>query len=121
MIIVKRIYEKFYITDGEKILVERLWPRGIRKNTPNVDLWMQRVAPSDELRKWYMHDPKKWMSFKKKYNAELRSSKAALQLLEIARHTDPITLVYSASDVRHSSALVLKQFLERRLRSAHAK
>jgi len=119
MIPLKRVYEKFSIADGKRILVERLWPRGIRKNTPNVDVWMQRVAPSKELRKWYIHDPKRWVKFKKRYNAELRENKAALQLVEIAR-TTPVVLVYSTSDVKHSSAIVLKQFLEKRLNKARA-
>lgn len=115
MILVKRVYEKFSITDGRKVLVERLWPRGIRRNTPNVDDWMQRVAPSDELRKWFMHDPKKWVEFKKRYIEELKKNRAAEQLVMIALSTDPVTLVFSAKDEKHNSAIILKQFIEKQM------
>ena len=115
MILVKRVYEKFFITDGRKVLVERLWPRGIRRNTPGVDIWLRNVAPTIELRKWYMHDPKKWVEFKRRYLAELKQNKAFEQLLKIALSTDPVTLVYSARDQKHNSAIVLKKFLEQRI------
>ena len=116
MILVKRVYDQFYITDGKRILVERLWPRGIRRNTQNVDIWLKNVAPSTELRKWFAHDPKKWMSFKKKYTRELEDNKAVETLLIITLSTDPVTLVYSAKDRKHNSALVLKHYLDTRLR-----
>ncbi|MGI0100853.1 MAG: DUF488 domain-containing protein [Candidatus Micrarchaeaceae archaeon] len=116
MILIKRVYEKFFITDGRRVLVERLWPRGIRRNTPNVDIWLKNVAPTTELRKWYMHDPKKWVSFKKRYLKELESNKAFEHLIKIAQSTDPVTLVYSARDERHNSAIVLRQYLERKLK-----
>ena len=121
MILIKRVYEKFYVTDGMKVLVERLWPRGIRRNTPNVDIWLKNVAPTHELRKWYMHDPKKWAEFKKKYLNELKGSKAIEQLMRIALSTDPVTLVYSTSDTKHSSALILQRYLDRLLKSAKAR
>lgn len=116
MIMVKRVYEKFLITDGRKVLVERLWPRGIRRSTANVDIWLKNVAPSNELRKWFSHDPKKWMAFKKKYNHELEDNKTVEHLLAIVESTDPVTLVYSSSDQKHNSAIVLQQFIERRLK-----
>lgn len=118
MILVKRVYEKFLITDGRRVLVERLWPRGIRRNTPNVDIWLKNVAPTQELRKWYMHDPKKWLSFKKKYLKELNGNRAFEHLLAIAESTDPVTLVYSASDTKHNSAIILKHYLEVKLNKA---
>ncbi len=121
MILIKRVYEKFYVTDGMKVLVERLWPRGIRRNTPNVDIWLKNVAPTQELRKWYMHDPKRWAEFKRRYLNELKGSKAVEQLMRIALSTDPVTLVYSTSDTKHSSALVLHRYLDRLLRSARAR
>lgn len=119
MILVKRVYERFLITDGRRVLVERLWPRGIRRNTPNVDIWLKNVAPTTELRKWYMHDPKKWVRFKKRYLKELKDNKAMEHLVDIALSTDPVTLVYSTSDTKHNSALVLRQYLERRLKKEH--
>jgi len=115
MILVKRVYEKFLITDGRRVLVERLWPRGIRRNTPNVDIWLKNVGPTQELRKWYMHDPKKWLSFKKRYLKELNGNRAFEHLLAIAESTDPVTLVYSASDNKHNSAIILKHYLEVKL------
>ena len=115
MILTKRVYEKFTVVDGKRVLVERLWPRGIRRNTANVDIWLKNVGPSDELRKWFAHDPKKWVAFKKRYLAELKSNKTFEQLLMIASATDPVTLVYSASDTKHNSALVLQKYLEKAL------
>jgi uncharacterized protein YeaO (DUF488 family) len=116
MILVKRVYEKFLITDGRRVLVERLWPRGIRRNTPNVDIWLKNVAPTDELRKWYMHDPKKWVSFKKKYLKELKDNRAFEHLVAIALSTDPVTLVFSSSELKHNSAMILRGYLEKRLK-----
>lgn len=118
MILVKRVYEKFYITDGRKVLVERLWPRGIRRNTPNVDIWLKNVAPTMELRKWYMHDPTKWMRFKKRYIKELQDNKAFETLMRIVLSTDPVTLVFSTKELKHNSAIILKWCIERRLKSA---
>jgi uncharacterized protein YeaO (DUF488 family) len=118
MILVRRVYEKFFITDGRRVLVERLWPRGIRRNTPNVDIWIKNVAPTTELRKWYGHDPKKWVEFKKRYNKELDTNKALDTLVKIAQSTDPVTLVYSAKDDKRNSAIVLKICLEKRLKKA---
>jgi uncharacterized protein YeaO (DUF488 family) len=115
MILLKRVYDKFFITDGRRVLVERLWPRGIRRNTPNVDIWLKNVGPTNELRKWYMHDPKKWVEFKRRYVKELNESKTVLQLIKIIQSTDPVTLVYSASDVKHNSAVILQNYLEKRL------
>ncbi|MDE1870959.1 MAG: DUF488 family protein [Candidatus Micrarchaeota archaeon] len=118
MILVKRVYEKFYITDGVKILVDRLWPRGIRRNTPNVDIWIRNVAPSHELRKWYMHDPKKWVEFRSRYLKELEGNKAALKLLSILQSTDPVTFVYATIDEKHNSAIVLQRYMEKLLSKA---
>lgn len=116
MLLVKRVYEKFLVTDGKRVLVDRLWPRGIRRNTPNVDIWLKNVAPTDELRKWFMHDPKKWVGFKKKYIKELEGNKAVDQLINIILSTDPVTLVYASKDVKRNNAVVLRQFLERKLK-----
>jgi len=121
MILTKRVYEKFTVTDGKRVLVERLWPRGIRRNTANVDIWLKNVAPSDGLRKWFAHDPEKWVSFKQKYLKELIGNKVFDQLLMIASSTDPVTLVYSAQDQKHNSAIVLKKYLEGALKRKRKK
>ncbi|MGD0729042.1 MAG: DUF488 family protein [Candidatus Micrarchaeaceae archaeon] len=115
MILVKRVYERFLVTDGRRVLVDRLWPRGIRRNTPNVDIWLKNVAPSDELRKWYMHDPKKWLKFKKRYLEELRDNRAIEQLIRIAEATDPVTLVFAAKEEHRNNATILRTYLEKRL------
>lgn len=113
VILLKRVYEKALITDGRRVLVERLWPRGIRRNTPNVDIWLKNVAPSNELRKWYAHDPKKWVKFKQKYEKELDENKTVETLIKIILSTNPVTLVYSTSDHKHNSAIVLKHYIEK--------
>ncbi|MCL4411380.1 DUF488 domain-containing protein [Candidatus Marsarchaeota archaeon] len=115
MLQLKRVYEKAEIRDGTRILVDRLWPRGIRRSTATVDLWMKNVAPSKELRKWFLHDPAKWQEFKKRYRAELRDSRAFLKLVEIARTTDPLTLLYAARDTKRNNAVVLMSMLKQRL------
>lgn len=116
MIKTKRVYARFDITDGLTILVDRLWPRGVRKSTPNVEIWMREIAPSDQLRKRFMHDPQKWRIFKRKYLEELKKNDAVEDMLDIARTNDPITLIYATSDEVHNNANVLKAFLEKKLR-----
>ena len=108
---VKRIYEKASITDGRRILVDRLWPRGVRRSTSNIDIWMKDVAPSEELRKWFAHDPKKWLVFKARYWGELRKSNAFKSLQERIGIED-VTLVYASSDNRHNNAVALSSFLK---------
>jgi uncharacterized protein YeaO (DUF488 family) len=116
MILLKRVYEKYLVTDGKRVLVDRLWPRGIRRNTPNVDIWLKNIAPTDELRKWYMHDPKKWVEFKKRYLEELKDNKTVDQLAYIIESTDPVTLVYASSDTKRNNAIVLQHFMEKRVK-----
>lgn len=111
---VKRIYEKRDLTDGKRILVDRLWPRGIKKSTQNLDEWMKDVAPSDELRKWFAHDPGKWDEFKERYRTELEGSRGFEQLVKLAKETD-ITLVYSAKDAEHNNAVALAEFVKERV------
>ena len=115
MILVKRVYEHYLVTDGRRVLVDRLWPRGIRRNTPNVDIWLKNIAPTDELRKWYMHDPKKWVEFKKRYLKELKENKAVEQLAAIIHSTDPVTLVYASSEIKRNNAIILQHFMEKKM------
>jgi uncharacterized protein YeaO (DUF488 family) len=116
MIKVMRVYVRADITDGIRILVDRLWPRGIRRNTPNVDIWLKDVAPTTELRKWYAHEPRKWKSFKAKYLKELEENKAVANLLQVIRSTDTVTLVYATIDEKHNNAEVLREFLKRKFK-----
>jgi uncharacterized protein YeaO (DUF488 family) len=114
MIQLKRVYEKSSRNDGLRILVDRLWPRGLTKERAAVDLWLKDVAPSTELRKWFGHDPAKWTLFQVRYRKELREKVDALQLLKQKSKEHTVTLVYGARDEEHNEALVLKSVLEGR-------
>lgn len=108
----KRIYEPPAKTDGVRVLVDRLWPRGLTKIEAKIDLWLKDVAPSTELRKWFGHAPEKWPEFQKKYRAELKDNPALSELKALSRQGD-ITLVYAAKDQLHNDAVVLKRILDR--------
>jgi uncharacterized protein YeaO (DUF488 family) len=110
----KRAYEEPSKDDGTRILVERLWPRGVSKEEEAIDLWLKEIAPSTELRKWYGHDPDKWEEFRKRYRAELDDKREALDNLKRRLREGPVTLVFAARDVEHNSALLLKEYLEGR-------
>jgi len=111
----KRVYERAQVSDGTRFLVDRLWPRGIKKETLKMEAWLKDVAPSPELRKWFAHDPAKWQEFKKRYQAELKANPDSWKpLLEAARQGN-VTLLYSARDTEHNSAVLLKEFLEDRM------
>lgn len=109
---IKRAYEAPAKTDGQRVLVDRLWPRGISKATAGIDHWLKDVAPSAELRQWFGHEAEKWTRFKQRYRAELKSNPALAELKALARQGD-ITLVYAAKDEAHNNAVVLKQILDR--------
>ena len=111
-IFMKRAYEPSAKTDGMRILIDRLWPRGVTKAKAGIDLWLKELAPSTELRKWFGHDPQKWPEFQKKYRAELKGNPALQELRKHCRDGD-VTLVYSARDELHNDAVVLKQVLRR--------
>src|SRR6476469_5022584 len=113
MIQLKRVYEAPSPTDGERILVDRLWPRGLTKKRAAVDLWLKDVAPSPELRKWFAHDPARWEQFQKRYGRELRQRKDAIRLLKQKVKKGMVTLVYAARDEEHNGALALKRHLQR--------
>ena len=108
---IKRIYDKASITDGKRVFVDRLWPRGVKKSTANIDLWMKDVAPSNELRMWFNHDPKKWEGFKTKYTKELEHNKHAAELMKLVDKSD-VTLLYATKDTEHNNAVVLSEFIE---------
>lgn len=108
---IKRIYEKPNLEDGFRILVDRLWPRGLTKEKAAVDLWLKEIAPSTELRKWFGHDPEKWKEFQKKYLKELKENKEAVAVLKEHLTKEPVTLLYGAKDEGHNEALVLKGFI----------
>jgi len=110
----KRAYEEPAADDGLRVLVERLWPRGLSKERAAVDLWVKDVAPSVELRRWYHHDPARWDEFRRRYLAELRQNADAVDELRRQCRKGTVTFVYAARDEEHNSALVLRDFLKRR-------
>jgi uncharacterized protein YeaO (DUF488 family) len=112
MIKLKRAYEKPSPDDGFRVLVERLWPRGVSKEEAELDLWLKEVAPSPELRRWYSHDVARWSEFQKRYRAELKEKMDSLKLLKEKSREGNVTLVYAARDQDHNSALLLKQALD---------
>jgi uncharacterized protein YeaO (DUF488 family) len=113
MLKLKRAYEEPSGEDGFRVLVERLWPRGLSKGRAAVDLWLKEVAPSPELRKWFAHDPAKWEQFQQRYWEELERKKDEVDLLLDRSREGTVTLVYAARDEAHNGALALKRFLER--------
>jgi len=108
---IKRVYEKPDASDGFRILVDRLWPRGLTKEKAAADLWLKDIAPSTELRKWFNHDPEKWKEFQKKYQKELKENKEAVSVLKEHLKQGPVTLLYGAKDQKHNEAEVLKNFI----------
>jgi len=106
---IKRVYEQPDKDDGRRILVDRLWPRGLTKEKASVDLWLKDIAPSTELRKWFGHDPSKWGEFKKRYLDELKGKSEQIQLLKQEMEKGAVTLVYGAKDEEHNEALVLQE------------
>lgn len=113
MVKLKRAYDDPAPEDGFRVLVERLWPRGLTKARLALDLWLKDVAPSTELRQWFAHDPEKWDEFQKRYWTELEQNLEAVDLLRSKSHDGVITLVYAARDEEHNGALALKHYLDR--------
>ncbi len=106
---IKRVYEKPGKEDGKRILVDRLWPRGLTKEKAGIDLWLKEIAPSTELRKWFGHDPEKWKEFKKRYSDELNKNEEQVSLLKEQLKKGSVTLVYGAKDKEYNEAIVLKE------------
>lgn len=110
---IKRVYEAAVKEDGYRVLVDRLWPRGLTKQKAHVDLWLKEVAPSDELRKWFGHEPEKWEAFQKKYRAELKQQKEALTTLrELENKFKRVTLTFGARDEEYNQAAALLKILQ---------
>ncbi len=108
---IKRVYERRSPEDGTRILIDRLWPRGLKKEKAAIDHWFKEISPSTELRQWFAHDPARWNEFKRRYAAELKSHTEQLEeIRKLARH-GPITLLYAARDEAHNDAVVLRDML----------
>lgn len=110
---IKRVYESPQDQDGQRILIDRLWPRGLTKEKARIDLWLKDVAPSTELRKWFNHEPEKWPEFQKRYSKELLNNQTTLNELLLKIKKSNVTLVYSAKDELHNDAVLLKSYLEK--------
>lgn len=108
---IKRVYEKPDKEDGFRVLVDRLWPRGLTKEKAAVDLWLKEIAPSNELRKWFGHEPEKWPEFRKKYLQELKENEEPVLILKDHLKKGTVSLIYAARDQVHNEALVLKELL----------
>jgi uncharacterized protein YeaO (DUF488 family) len=108
----KRVYEAAEEDDGVRVLVDRVWPRGLSKERARVDLWIKELAPSTELRKWFAHDPAKWQEFRRRYHAELAEKDEALEQLQRTCYDNPVvTLLFAAKDREHNNAVALKEYL----------
>ena len=108
---IKRVYDEPSKDDGTRILIDRLWPRGLSKEKARVDLWLKEIAPSTELRQWFAHDPAKWAEFETRYRAELRQNGEQLTVLKQAIAKGTVTLLYGAKDEQHNDAIVLQELL----------
>jgi uncharacterized protein YeaO (DUF488 family) len=109
---IKRVYDPVSPDDGRRILVDRLWPRGVKKEAARIDEWLKEIAPSDELRKWFSHDPAKWPEFRNRYRKELKVNAQLLEHLREETKKGKVTLLFSAKDSEHNNAAVLKNILE---------
>ena len=112
MVKIKRIYEPAAPDDGRRILVDRLWPRGLSREAARIDIWMKEIAPSDDLRHWYGHDRQRWDEFRRRYREELRGQASLLEELCRDARQGAVTLLFAAQDTEHSNAAALKEILE---------
>jgi uncharacterized protein YeaO (DUF488 family) len=112
-IALKRIYEPASRSDGTRVLVDRLWPRGVKKDDAKLDLWLKDVAPSTVLRQWFGHKPERWETFRERYLAELSKNEAVVQLRQLAEKAKRLTLLYAARDEEHNEAVVLAGLLKK--------
>ncbi len=117
---IKRVYDPPAAEDGTRILVDRLWPRGLRKEAAALDLWLKDVAPSAELRTWFGHDPARWIEFGRRYRAELKSNDPAVEHLAGLANNGRVTLLYAAHDTAHNQAIVLAGYLHDYLKNRRA-
>lgn len=115
MIKTKRIYDEPEARDGMRVLVDRVWPRGVSRNNAAIQDWLKDLAPSEHLRQWFDHDPKKWAKFRQRYRAELQAKHKAIRMRKLASMSrlQPVTLVYAAKDKKHNNAVALQDFISK--------
>ncbi len=112
MVRIKRVYDPPVPEDGRRVLVDRLWPRGVARDEARIDEWLKEIAPSDALRKWFGHDPARWEEFRKRYRQELESHGEILNRLRAETRKGTVTLLFAAKDVEHNNAVVLKELFD---------
>jgi uncharacterized protein YeaO (DUF488 family) len=112
MVKLKRVYDPVSADDGKRVLIDRLWPRGLTKEEAHIDEWMKEIAPSTNLRTWFSHDPAKWQEFRKRYRKELQDHAPVLEKLRKEAEKSTVTIVFASRDVEHANAVVLKELLE---------
>lgn len=112
MISVKRVYEGYDASEGKRVLVDRLWPRGLTKDKAGVDVWLKDIAPSAELRKWFNHEPAKWPEFNERFHKELDNNKSSVDQLKKIADSGKIVIVYGAKDQQHNNAVVIAEYLK---------
>jgi len=117
-ILLKRVYETPSPEDGKRVLVERLWPRGLKKEGAKIDEWLKEVAPSGGLRKWYSHDPSKWTEFKKRYWKELDANKSIIEKLVRECREKQVTFVFGSREEKLNNAAALKEYIERKIKDS---
>jgi uncharacterized protein YeaO (DUF488 family) len=117
-IMIKRAYDPIGDDDGTRVLVDRVWPRGVTKEAAALTLWLKDIAPSTQLRKWFGHDPARWREFGRRHRAELDRNPAAVEQLRALSDTGRVTLIYAAHDLAHNNAVVLKDYIDERLSAA---
>lgn len=113
---IKRVYSEAHKSDGFRILVDRLWPRGLNRERANVDLWLKDIAPSEELRKWFSHDPAKWDEFKQRYCQELDHKKELVSIIIQKAREGKVTLLYGAKEEKFNNGTALKEYIEAKMR-----
>lgn len=120
MVQIKRVYDPASPEDGKRILIDRLWPRGMKKDEAKIDEWIKEIAPSTDLRKWFAHDPERWREFKRRYQQELKTKSDVIELLRKEARKGTVTLLFSAHDLEHNNAVVLREVIGPRARRERA-
>ncbi len=121
MVKIKRVYDPPASLDGKRILIDRLWPRGLHKEGARIDAWMKEIAPSTELRKWFNHDPEKWNEFRRRFFAELDAGQESVDSIIAAARKGTVTLLFGSKEMRYNNAVALKQYLDSRMKAAERK
>lgn len=116
MLKIKRVYEEPAKEDGFRVLIDRLWARGLTKEKAKVDLWLKDIAPSDALRKWYQHDQERWLEFKRRYFSELKDKKEFLELIQDKAKRGTVTLLFGSKEKRFNNAMALKEYFQRKMK-----